>query len=114
MALYGLYHVVTYIIVPGKSTQFKRFFPTEKERWLSMPGVKSVKAYAPQFGLGRARSVEVWVEIEDYATYDQWDQWFLDHAEEVSSWTELQGIVQEERARLMGDWPESHLVEMEE
>lgn len=114
MALYGLYHVVTYIIVPGKSAQFKRFFPTVKERWLSSPGVKSVKAYAPQFGLGRARSVEVWVEIEDYATYDQWDQWSLDHAEEVSSRTELQGIVQEERARLMGDWPESHLVEMEE
>ena len=114
MALYGIYHVVTYIIAPGKFTQFKRFFPTEKERWLLLPGVKSVKAYAPQFGLGRARSVEVWVEIEDYATYDQWDQWFLDHAEEVSSWTELRDVVQEERARVMGDWPESHLVEMQE
>lgn len=109
MGVYRIYHVWTAKIKPGKGDEFAKWW-REKGKALSesAPGTKSVRAYAAQFGLGGEYSLELWVEKENYASYDRLDEDILANSQKYAAWRETQDLVEWGPSRLMGDYPESH------
>jgi hypothetical protein len=72
----------------------------------AFPGVKSVKAYAAQFGLG-GNLLEVWLELENYAALDRMDEDLTANPQKYAAWAETPDLFENGPARIMGDWPES-------
>jgi hypothetical protein len=112
MAMYRIYFVGTAKPKPGKSGAAAKWWHEKGMAFYeSLPGVKSVHAYASQFDLGDTYGFEIWTEIENYAVMDRWDE---DAAANPQKYGPLLGefndLFESGPSRLMGDWPESHLV----
>ena len=73
----------------------------------SFPGVKSVKAYGAQFGLGTKFGLEIWLEMENYAAYDRIDVDLEANPQKYAAMDESNDLFDFGPARVMGDWPES-------
>jgi len=108
MGVYRLYHVSTAKVKPGKMDEFTKWWREKGKAFSeSAPGTKSVKAYAAQFRLGGEYGLEIWIEIENYASYDRLDEDILANPQKYAAWHEAQDLVEWGPSRLMGDWPES-------
>ena len=107
MGIYRLYHVWTAKIKPGKGDEAAQWW-REKGQVMteSRPGVKSVRAYAVQFGLGGEYRLEVWSEIENYAAFDRMDEDVLANPQKYAAWRESLDLFEWGPFRLMGDYPE--------
>ena len=106
---YRLYHVGAFSIRPGKQAEALEWFRDAQEVVSSMPGVIEVRAYASQFGLGEPQ-IEIWTEIEDYATFDRWDEDIVERGAEFRELMErMSEALESEGGRLVGDWPGSDL-----
>ena len=109
MEAFKIYHVVTGKYKSGKSTEAVKWFQEKgKAMWESFPGVKSVKSYAVQFGLGGEYGIEIWLEVENYTAYDKMDEDLEANPQKYAAWAETPGLFEWGPARVMGDWPESH------
>lgn len=110
MGEYRKFHVSTFKTLPGKRLDGEKWW-TDKARpmFQSMPGVKSVNAYVTQFGLGGEYEIEVWLEIENYAAYDQVDQDVAANPQKYQALAEAEELFETGPGRLMGDWPASDL-----
>jgi len=108
MEVYRLYHVWTAKSKPGKRDEAKKWWLEKGKPLLeSVPGAKSVRAYAVQFGLGGEYFLEMWVEKENYAVYDRVDEDVLANPQKYAAWSEAEDVLEWGPSRLMGDWPES-------
>ncbi len=113
MEAYRIYFVATARHRPGKAGAGAKWW-TEKGQPVfgSLPGVRSVRVYATQFGLGGEYSLEFWYEVENYAALDKWDEAFEADPEKYGP--ALQGfndLFEAGPGRMMGDWPESRLTD---
>ena len=110
MELYRIYHVWTAKIKPGKKLDEAAKWWQEKGKatYESLPGVKSVKAYGVQFGLGGEYRLEFWMEMENYAAYDRIDEDLFANPQKYAAFGEGLDLFEWGPARVMGDWPESH------
>ena len=109
MEVYRIYHVSTAKIKPGKEAEAVKWWQEKgKTMYESLPGVKSVKAYGAQFGLGGEYGLEIWLEMENYAAYDRIDEDLEANPQKYAALREAQNLFEWGPARLMGDWPESH------
>ena len=115
MGMYRIYFVETAKPKPGKSdTATKWWREKGKAFYESLPGVKSVRAYVSQFGLGGAYGLEIWTEVENYAAMDRWDEDIAANPQKYGpAIREFHDLFESGPSRLMGDWPESHLVSTE-
>ncbi|SRR6266498_618576 len=116
MNAYKLYLVGYAKIKPGKFVEATKWW---KEKGapdiLSRPWTKSLKCFAAQFGLGSGEfNLEIWQEIENYATLDQMDKWIIEDPKKAAEvreiWEEADALFEWGPNRLMGDWPESTLL----
>lgn len=109
MGVYRLFQVNTAKIRPGKRDEAAKWW-REKGRALieSEPGTKAVRAYAKQFGLGGEYGLEIWTEVEGYASFDRLDEDILANPQKYAAWREAKDLFEWGPGRLMGDWPESH------
>ena len=113
MGAYKLYWVGQCKIKPGKSTEAQKWWEEKgKPNILSKPWTKSVKIYAVQFGLGGEYIIEIWSELESYASFDEMDKFWEENSEEAKQFDEVLEEANEYfewgHSRLMGDWPESN------
>ncbi len=111
MDMYRLYFVSTAKTRPGKSSAAAEWW-NEKGNPVfgSLSGVKSVKIYASQFGLGGEYSIEIWYEVENYAVMDQWDEDIAADPQKFGPiFEEFEDLFDLGPSRLVGDWPESNL-----
>ena len=110
MEVYRIYHVVTAKIKPGKIMDEAAKWWREKgqESYESMPGVKSVRAYAAQWFLGGEYGLEFWMEMENYAALDRIDEDWFANPQKYAAWGEALELFEWGPGRLMGDWPESY------
>jgi hypothetical protein len=76
----------------------------------SIPGTKSVRAYATQFQLGGEYSIEIWVEVKNYAYFDLLDKDIEQNPQKYSPLREAQDLFDWGPSRVMGDWPESMFI----
>ncbi len=117
MDAYKLYFVTT-----GKFKDDSSF--EEATRWwrekggpdlAAEPWSKSLRVFATQFRLGGEHDLEVWQEIENYAVLDEMDEWFAADPDRAKAkqelWRESCAYIEWGSSRLMGDWPESSLME---
>lgn len=113
MEFYRLYFVSTERTRPGKSSEAAKWWIESGKPTLgSLSGVKSVNAYATQFGLGGVYNIEIWYELENYAVMDQWDEEIAADPEKYGSILKEYGeLFESGPSRLVGDWPESRLVD---
>ncbi len=70
-------------------------------------GVKSVKGYGAQFGLGGEYFIEIWLEMENYAAFDRIDVDLDTNPQNYAALGEVQDLLEFGPAHMMGDWPES-------
>lgn len=109
MGVYRIYHVWTAKTRRGKWDEAVKWWQEKgKVTYESLPGVKSVRAYAVQFGLGGEYTLEMWVEKENYAAYDRVDEDVLANPQKYVAWREAQDVLEWGPSRLMGDYPESY------
>lgn len=106
---YRLYHVISGTVRPGQHGAAAMWW-REKGRsfFLSLPGVRGVQAYAPQFGLG-STALEIWLELENYAAYDRGDKDMAANPEKYGAFDEMEAFLDVGPSRLMGEWPGSDL-----
>ena len=82
---------------------------------VSEPWTKSLRVFATQFRLGGEHDLEVWQEIENYAVLDEMDEWYAADPVRTGTkedlWRESSACIEWGASRLMGDWPESSLME---
>ena len=111
MAQYRIFHVSTLKARPGKRVESERWWTERgKAMYESVPGVKSVNAYAAQFGLGSEYQIEVWLELESYSAFDQADQDVASNPQKYAALAETDELFEAGPARLVGDWPASDLL----
>ncbi len=103
---YRLFYVTTWSTLPGKGAEARDWYDQARKLWSRFPGVRSIEAFAAQFGLAPASDqIEIWIEIDDYAVLDRWDEATPEFADEFIALTNLAaGSVRQESARLVGDW----------
>jgi hypothetical protein len=108
MEPFKIYYVFTLNVKSGKSTEAAKWWQEKgKAAYESSPGVKAVKCYAVQFSLG-GNYIEVWLEMENYAAFDQIDKDLDANPQKYAAFGEIQDLFESSSARVMGDWPESH------
>lgn len=106
---YRIYLVLTAKCKPGKEDEAVKWWQEKgKALWESMPGVKSVRAYAVQWLLGGERVREFWTEIENYAALDRMDEDLEGNPQKYAALGEAEELFEWGPGRLMGDWAESH------
>lgn len=103
---YRLFYVSTYHTVPGKGAEARAWFEEARDLWGRLPGVRSIDAYVQQFALGPAtEELEVWVEIDDYAVLDRWDEAAGDLGDDFIALSKVAATcVRQGPARLVGDY----------
>lgn len=103
---YRLFHVSTYETLPGKSVAARAWYEQASELWGRLPGVRSINAYVPQFGLASAReNLEIWTEIDDYQVLDRWDGAAGELGDEFIALSEVAAqCVHPGPSRLVGDY----------
>ena len=107
MEKYRIYHVSTAKIKPGKQKDAVKWWQEKgKAVHESMPGSRSAKAFAVQFGLGGSR-IEIWTEMENYAAYDRVDEDLEANPQKCGALGEGHDFFDWGPSRVMGDWPES-------
>ena len=113
MGLYRLYYVSTARTRPGKSVAAGAWWREKGQAFYhSLPGVKSARIVASQFGLGDTFGHELWLEIENYQVMDLWDQDMAANPQRYGPiFQEFNELFESGSSRLMGDWPESYLGE---
>jgi hypothetical protein len=115
MDAYRLYYVATGKFKPGIAEEdVVKWWREKGADIFSYPGVKSLRAYAAQFGLAGKYDLEVWLELENYSALDKMDEWFVENPDlakrKEDLWKESQAYFEWGPARLMGDFPESSLL----
>ena len=111
MANYRIYQVTTFTIRPERRIEGEKWWQnTGKGLIESLPGVKSVHAYAAQFGLGSEYQLEVWTELESYAALDEWDRTIAANPQKYRGFGEAAQYFEYGPGRVVGDWPASDLL----
>jgi hypothetical protein len=113
MEMYRLFYVATARSKPGKSTEAAKWWAEKGQTFYeSLPGVKSLRTYAGQFGLSGDYGLEFWYEVEDYGVMDRWDADILERPDEYGPiFKEYNDLFESGPSRLMGEWPESSLLD---
>ncbi len=110
MAMYRMYDVGMVRIKPGKNAEALKWWQEKGKALLeSLPGTKSLKAYAVQFGFGGEYNLQIWRELDSYGSYDRLDEDMFAHPEKYTAFAETMEFFEWGPAHLMGDWPESQL-----
>lgn len=111
---YRLFHVSTFETLPGKSVAARAWYDEIRELWGRLPGVRSINAYVPQFGLAPSReNLEIWTEIESYEVLDRWDEAVGEMAEEFIALSEVAAqCVRPGPSRLVGDYVGSSIEDL--
>jgi hypothetical protein len=105
---FNLYQVLTVKVKSGKSVEAAKWWKEKgKALYESSPGIKSVKAYGVQFGLGGS-FLEFWLEMENYAVFDRIDEDLDANPQKYAAFAEFWDLFESSTTRIMGDWPESH------
>ena len=108
MEEFKIYQVITARSKPGKSGEAAKWWREKgKAAYEASPGIKSVKAYGVQFGLG-GNGIEIWLEMENYAAFDRLDEDLDANPQKYAAFGEAQDLFEWGATRIMGDWPESH------
>jgi hypothetical protein len=110
MSTYQIYFVTTAKPKSGKSAVAAAWWNDKgKQLFGAMSGTKSVRAYIAQFGLtGEAFSLEIWQELECYATLDKWDEEARSDPNSYSAFLkDFHQFYDVGPCRLMGEWPNS-------
>ena len=108
MEPYRIYVVSTAKVKPGKGSAAMKWWREKgKPMMEAAPGTKSVRAYAAQFGLGGEYGLEIWREVENYASFDRLDEDLDANPQKYAAWFEARELLEWGPSRLMGDWPES-------
>ena len=114
MEPFKIYQAITVQVKSGKGDQAKKWWNEKgKAAYESLPGIKSVKAYAVQFGLG-GNFLEFWLETENYAAFDRIDEDLDANPQKYAAFVEFNDLFESVTTRIMGDWPESHWSATEE
>ncbi len=110
MGAYHIYFINTFKTKPGKgAAAIKWWQGGGRAVYETLPGVKSVRMYAAQFGLG-GDGLEMWTEIEDYGAMDKWDEAIVANPDKFGAFfKEFNDLFEPGPSRIMGDWPESNL-----
>ena len=111
MDLYRIYFVGTARFRPGKAEEATKWWKEEGAPfYAALPGVKSLRTFAAQFGLGGEYGLEFWYEVDNYAVMDVWDKVISDDPGKYGPvFVKFAELFEGGPSRLMGDWPESHL-----
>lgn len=108
MGQYRIFIVSTAKARPGKGNKAAEWWREKgKALFEGMPSTKSVSVYAVQFGVGGEYRIEIWSEVEDYASFDRWDEDTLKNPQKYGPFREAQELIEWGSTRIMGDWPES-------
>jgi hypothetical protein len=112
MSDFRIFFVGTAAARPGKGSECATWWREKGQAYFeSFPGVKSLQAFASQFGLGRRHGFEFWFEIEDYAVLSQWDTGMAANPQKYGPlWVEYVELFETGPNRIVGDWPESRLL----
>lgn len=114
MEEFKIYQVITTKIKSGKSSEAAKWWGEKgKATYEAFPGVKSVKAYGVQFGLGGS-GIEIWLEMENYAAFDRIDEDLDANPQKYAAFGEYLDLFESGETRIMGNWPESHWAAPEE
>ncbi len=112
MSDFRIFFVATSSSKPGKGSQGAQWMREKGQAFFeSFAGVKSLQVFATQFGLGQALDLEFWFEIEDYAVMDRWDADMAANPQNYSLYGEYTDLFDSGPSRIMGDWPESRILE---
>jgi hypothetical protein len=108
MKEYRIFVITTAKIKSGKTKEAVKWWQEKgKAIFESTPGTKSVRTYAVQFGLGGEYTIEIWSEMENYASFDLQDKDFIQNPQKYSAFRETPELFDFGPTRIMGDWPES-------
>lgn len=109
MSGYRIFHVWSGRLKAGKANLFAQWYGHVGQNLMaSIPGVLSVQAYARQFGLGPGElDIEIWMEMDSYATYDRFDRDAIEYPDKYESWYEIEEFLEHRSSRVMGDFPAS-------
>ena len=111
MKEYRIFVVSTAKIKSGKTKEAVKWWQEKgKALFESTPGTKSVRTYAVQFGLGGEYTIEIWAEMENYASFDLQDKDFIQNPQKYSAFQETPELFDFGPTRIMGDWPESMFI----
>jgi hypothetical protein len=111
MEEYRIYVVDTFKMKPGKEKEAVKWWQEKgKALFESIPGMKSLRAYAVQFNLGGEYSIEIWHEVKNYAYFDLLDKDMEQNSQKYSPLREAQDLFDCGSTRIMGDWPESMFI----
>ena len=111
MEEYRIYVVDTFKIKPGKTKEAVKWWQEKgKAMFESIPGTKSLRSYAVQFGLGGEYSIEIWTEVKNYAYFDLLDKDMEQNPQRYSPLREAPDLFDWGPSRIMGDWPESMFI----
>lgn len=109
MEAYKIHYVFTTRVKPGKGAETVKWWREKgKATYELLPGVRSVRAYAVQFGLGGEYGIEIWMEMENYAALDLIDEDLETNREKYAAFGDADELFDYGPARLMGEWPQSH------
>ena len=109
MEPFALYYVATFRPKPGKRTEAAKWWREKgKAAWEAVPGIKSIRAFGRQFGLGAGEhSIEIWAEMENYAVLDEIDKDLDVNPGRYAFMGELGEYFDSGPARIMGEYPEA-------
>ena len=111
MEEYRIYVVSTFKMKRGKEKEVVNWWQEKgKALFESIPGTKSVRTYATQFGLGGEYSCEIWAEVKNYAYFDLLDKDIEQNPQKYSPLREAPDLFDWGPTRVMGDWPESMFI----
>ena len=111
---YRLFYVTTWWMTPGKHAEADAWHEEALKLWGRLPGVKNIESFVPQFSLGKETAMEVWVEIDDYAVLDRWDDAVGEMGDEYLALSEKAAdCVTQGPARLMGDLVGSRVTDLQ-
>lgn len=113
MDAYGIFFVGTARTKPGKAAAAAQWWGEKGyDSYRSLPGVKSLRTYAGQFGLSGDYGIEFWYEVDNYAVMDRWDEAIAADPQEYGPlFEEFAEFFDVGPSRMMGDWLESRLVD---
>jgi hypothetical protein len=113
MGMYQMFLVATARTRPGKIGAAADWWRETGQKFFeSLPGVKSLRAFTSQFGIGDVYGIEFWYEIENYAVMDRWDEVISAEAKKYGEiFQQFDELYESGPSRLVGSWPESRLTE---
>ncbi len=111
MKEYRIFVVSTAKIKSGKTKEAVKWWKEKGKALFEItPATKSVRSYAVQFGLGGEYTIEIWAEMENYASFDLADKDYIQNPQKYSAFKEIPELFDFGPTRIMGDWPESMFI----